>query len=86
MYARTLPPNNLNAAITRIKLGRALLRQNRLPEAEHEILGGYEILSKKENPSVTWLRSAREDLATIYAALNQPEKAKPFQTAQASAK
>lgn len=63
-----------------------LLRQNRLPEAEHEVRGGYEILSKQENPSVTWLRNAREDLATIYTTLNQPEKAKLFQTIQASGK
>jgi serine/threonine-protein kinase len=81
MYARTLPPGHLNVAITRIKLGRVLLRQNRLQEAEPESLGGYEILSRQANPSVTWLKFAREDLAAIYSSLHQPEKAKAFEQA-----
>jgi len=81
MYARTLPPGHLNVAITRIKLGRVLLRQNRLQEAEPESLGGYEVLSKQANPSVTWLKFAREDLASIYTSLHEPEKAKVFEIA-----
>jgi hypothetical protein len=28
---------------------------------------------------VTWLKSAREDLATIYTSLREPEKAKAFE-------
>jgi serine/threonine-protein kinase len=82
MYARTLPPDHLNVAITRIKLGRVLLRENRLKEAEVESLGGYEILSKQASPSVTWLQFARQDLATIYSSLHQPEKAKAFEADQ----
>jgi serine/threonine-protein kinase len=71
MYAQTLPPDHLNVAITRIKLGRVLLRQNRLKDAEIECLAGYQILSKQASPSVTWLKSAREDLATIHAKLGE---------------
>jgi tetratricopeptide (TPR) repeat protein/predicted Ser/Thr protein kinase len=78
MYAQTLPPGNNNVGITRIKLGRSLLRQNRFAEAETESLAGYQILSSQASPSVSWLHSARQDLAAIYTALNQPEKAKPF--------
>jgi len=74
MYAQTLPPDHLNVAITRIKLGRTLLRQDRLKEAQVECLGGYEILSKQANPSVTWLQSAREDLATIHSTLHAPDR------------
>lgn len=82
MYARTLPLGNLNEAITRIKLGRVLLRQNRFQEAESESLSGYRILSQQATPSLAYLRSAREDLAAIYLALHQPEKAREFVTEQ----
>lgn len=70
-------------AITRIKLGRVLLRQSRLREAEAMTREGYEILSKQANPSVTWLQSARQDLTTIYTSLHEPEKAKLFRPVQA---
>lgn len=78
MYAQTLPPGHLNFGITRIKLGRVLLRQNRFRDAEEETLAGYQILSKQASPSVTWLKQARTDLAAIYSALQDPEKAKKF--------
>ena len=84
MYAKTLPPNHLNIAITRIKLGRALLRENRFKDAEAETLAGYEILSKQASPAVTWLQQARKDLATIYDALQEPEKAKEILAEQAA--
>lgn len=79
MYAQTLPPGNLNEAITRIKLGRVLLRQKHFQNAEPETRVGYQILSKQASPSVTWLRQARADLASEYTALQQPEKAREFQ-------
>jgi serine/threonine-protein kinase len=83
MFAITLPADHLNVGITSIKLGRALLRQNRVGEAENHSLAGYRILSKQTSPSVTWLKTAREDLAAIYRAMGQPEKAAGFLTAQA---
>jgi eukaryotic-like serine/threonine-protein kinase len=84
MYAQTLAPNHLNVAITRIKLGRALLRENRFKDAEAETLAGYNILSKQASPSVTWLQEARRDLATIYAVLQEPAKAREFIAEQAA--
>jgi serine/threonine-protein kinase len=84
MYANTLPPDHLNVGITRIKLGRVLLRESRFKEAEAASLTGYEILSKQANPSVTWLQQARQDLAAIYDALQEPEKAKQLLAEQAA--
>ena len=62
VYTATLEPNHLNTGIARIKLGRSLLRQNRFAEAEKETRAGYEILTRQTDPSVSWLKSAREDL------------------------
>lgn len=84
MYAKTLPPDHLNVAITQIKLGRALLRQNRFKEAEGETLAGYRILSKQAKPSVTWLQQARKDLAEIYKESHEPEKARQILAEQAA--
>ena len=80
IYRETLSPTHLNTGIARVKLGRALVRQGRYPEAEVELLAGYEILMKQTAPSVSWLKNAREDLVKLYTASNQPEKAKKFQT------
>src|SRR4051812_22057396 len=43
-------------------------------EAEEHTLAGYRILTKQTSPSVTWVKSARQDLVTIYEALQQAEK------------
>ena len=78
LYVETQGADHVNSAIAHIKLGRALLRQLRYREAEEHTLAGYQILSKQASPSVTWLQSARKDLAAIYDALQEPEKAKKF--------
>jgi serine/threonine-protein kinase len=78
IYAQTLPAGNLNEGITRIKLGRMLLRERRLAEVEVQSLTGYQIPSKQASPRVTWLQNARADLVSIYAALREPEKAQKF--------
>jgi len=83
VYERTLSPGNLHAAIGRIKLGRVLLRQERYAEAEVETRAGYETVSAQASPSVSWLRSARMDLAAEYEALGQPERAAEFRAALA---
>ncbi|MEP7366181.1 MAG: tetratricopeptide repeat protein, partial [Acidobacteriota bacterium] len=75
MFTQTLAPDHLNIAIARIKLGRTLLRQKRYNEAERETSAGSTILLKQVNPSVSWLNSARTDLAEIYDAQHQPQKA-----------
>ena len=79
MYSETQSPGHMNTGIGRIKLGRALVGQQRYDEAETEILAGYDILSKQTSPSVSWLRNARQDLVKLYTASNKPEQAKKFQ-------
>ena len=83
LYATTLSPENMNTAIARIKLGRSLARQNRWTEAEIESLAGYQLLSTQSEPGVSWLQSARADLAAVYDALGQPEKAQRFRAEHA---
>jgi serine/threonine protein kinase len=77
-YAKSLSPTHQFRAIAQIKLGRALTGEKRYAEAETETLAGYNMLLKQTSPTVSWLQSARKDLATIYDALNQPEKAGHF--------
>jgi serine/threonine-protein kinase len=77
MYAETLPPDHQNVGITKVRLGRALLLEHRYPEAEAETRAGYEILLKT-NPGGHWIKTARKDLAELYEALKQPEKAAKF--------
>jgi serine/threonine-protein kinase len=78
MYTRTLPATNTNFGISRIKLGRVLLRQNRFAEAEREARAGYDQLAAQLNPTVSWLVSARTDLAILYDSLNRPADAARF--------
>jgi serine/threonine-protein kinase len=78
MFSETQSPQHLNTGIGRIKLGRALVGQNRYPEAETELLAGYVILTKQTSPSVSWLRMAREDLVKLYTASHQPDKAAKY--------
>jgi serine/threonine-protein kinase len=83
-YTETLPPDHLNLGIARIRLGRTLARQKRYREAESESLAGYEIVAKQASPSIDWLQGARQDLAAIYEALHQPEKAARFRAEAAA--
>jgi serine/threonine-protein kinase len=71
IYERAQSPTHLNTGIGRIKLGRVLLRQRRFAEAERESLAGYRIVAGQATPSVSWLQSARTDLADIYDALGR---------------
>ncbi len=85
MYEQTLPPGHLNTAIGRIKLGRTLLREKRYGEAEEQSRAGYEILTRQASPSVSWLQSARQDLAEAYDALRRPELAQKFRAEREAA-
>jgi serine/threonine protein kinase/tetratricopeptide (TPR) repeat protein len=90
IFALAQSPEHLNTGIARIKLGRSLLRQGRTAEAEHESKAGYDLVAKQAAPSVSWLKSAREDLVEAYDALHRPEQAARFRAeaarvAQASA-
>ena len=77
-FSGTQAPDHLNTGIARIKLGRSLLRQGRTAEAEVESKAGYDIVARKTAPTVSWLTSAREDLAAEYDALHRPEEAAKY--------
>lgn len=78
IFSETLPPGHLSTGIARIKLGDALVSERRYPEALKQSRAGYEILIRQTSPSVSWLNTARQDLAVEYAALNQPQKSAKF--------
>jgi serine/threonine-protein kinase len=85
MYTETLSADNINTGIARVKLGQTLLRQGRYAEAETESRAGYEILTKKMDPKVSWLINARKNLTEEYEALHKPEEAAKFRTEQSAA-
>ena len=74
----------MNTGIARIKLGRTILRAGRPAEAVTETLEGYRILSAQTNPSISYLRAARADLATAYDAINEPQEAARFRAERAA--
>jgi serine/threonine-protein kinase len=78
VFSSTLPAGHLTTGIAELKLGRALVRQQKYTEAEARLAPGYEILTRQANPSVIYLKRAREDLVSVYEALQQPEKAQKF--------
>ena len=78
-------PNSLNDAVAHVKLGRALLREARFSEAEHETLFGYSYLVKKVDPTDHFLTVARKDLASIYDGLHQPDQAAHYRSELAAA-
>jgi Flp pilus assembly protein TadD len=67
--------NSLNDAVAHSKLGRALLREGRLDEAEREALVGYTYLAKHVTAGDRFLALARKDLAAIYDALHRADEA-----------
>jgi len=77
-FSATQSPVHLNTGIARIKLGRSLLRQGRTAEAEVESKAGYDIVAKQTAPTVSWLKTAREDLAAAYDVLHRPEEAAKY--------
>ncbi len=85
IYSETLPPDHLNVAIARIKLGRSLIPQRRYTDAEVESLAAYGILMKQTSPPANWLQNVRKDLVEEYSALHQAEKAAKFQAELAAA-
>jgi eukaryotic-like serine/threonine-protein kinase len=75
IFGKAQSSDHLNTGIARIKLGRSLLRQGRHAEAEVESKAGYDIVAKQTAPTVSWLKSAREDLVAAYDALHRTEEA-----------
>ena len=83
IYSETLPSDHQNVAICRVRLGDALAAERRFKEAETESLGGYQILFSKSSGPQKWIQMARQDLASEYEALHQPEQAAKFRAAAA---
>jgi eukaryotic-like serine/threonine-protein kinase len=79
-FTETLGPDNVNTGIARIKLGRALVRQQHYSEAAIESRAGYDILIRQTSPSNSYLRAARNDLVAEYDALKQPDQAAKFRS------
>jgi serine/threonine protein kinase/tetratricopeptide (TPR) repeat protein len=78
IFSQAQSPGHLNTGIARIKLGRSLLRQGRTAEAERESKAGYDIVAKQAAPTVSWLKSAREDLVVEYEALHRQDEATQY--------
>jgi serine/threonine-protein kinase len=66
---------HVNTAIARLKLGRSLLRQKRYQEALDETKAGFDILVTQAEPSVSYLKAARTDMAAEYEALGRKGEA-----------
>ena len=64
----TLPAGHPNIAILHVKLGRILLREGRLHDAEPETQRGYDLLRTHPSSEPTYLQGARKDLVAIYTA------------------
>ncbi len=77
-YDGAVPPGHPNVAISRIKLGRVLMRQKRYAEGERETLAGYRILVAQKDPGTSFLKAARTDLVADYEGLHRPADAARF--------
>jgi serine/threonine-protein kinase len=76
---------NVSVGVTEISLGRVLLREKRYGEAEKYLTSGYAILMTRPSAFPARVQEAREDLATVYSDLKEPEKAATFRAQFASA-
>jgi eukaryotic-like serine/threonine-protein kinase len=74
-FTEALGPDNVNTGIARLKLGRTLLREGHIKDAQPETLAGYQILVKQTSQSTSFMHSARKDLTAEYEALNQTTEA-----------
>ena len=83
LFEQTLPAGHSQTAVARIKLGHALMKLRRWAEAEKELTEGYATLSAQTSPTVSWLTTARTDLATVYDALGEPDEAARYRAAVA---
>jgi serine/threonine-protein kinase len=77
-YTEALSADHQFTGIAEVKLGRALVGEKKFAEAEEHLLTGYKVLSKQTSSSATWLKSARENLVTVYEALHEPARAAQY--------
>ena len=78
--------SKLSTGIAQLKLRHVVLRQRRYLEAEEHTLAAYRVVNEQSAPPVSRLKSARKDLAEIYSALGQPEKAQEFRLVEGNTK
>jgi serine/threonine-protein kinase len=74
----TQSAGHVNTGVAEIKLGRTLVRVGRFSEAAPYLSAGYQVLVKQAGSSSAWLRAAREELVTVFDALNEPDKARVY--------
>jgi serine/threonine protein kinase/tetratricopeptide (TPR) repeat protein len=77
-FTATLSADHMNTGIARIKLGRTMVKQRKWATGAAESRAGYDILLKEKGQQQVWLRIAREDLGTAYAALHDSANASRF--------
>ena len=71
---------SVNAAVAHLKLGRTLLREGRLKDAEPQTLAAYKYLVKQMAPTNNYLVASRKDLAAIYDGLHDPQQASRYRS------
>jgi eukaryotic-like serine/threonine-protein kinase len=74
LYAEVLPADHQNVGVARLRWGRALVQQKRYEEAERHLTEAHRILVAQRQPPASLLETARQELAGVYDALQQPEK------------
>ena len=70
-------PDSRYTGIAQTRMADVLIGEKRYSEAEQHALAGYRILEKL-GPGASELEDARQALAAVYTALQQPEKLKAF--------
>ncbi|MFN8587724.1 MAG: tetratricopeptide repeat protein [Candidatus Eisenbacteria bacterium] len=77
-YEGVLTPDAFDRGVGHLKLGRALLMQERVAEAEKETSLGYRIIAPQADTTSNFLRAAINDLYVEYTALGRPADAARF--------
>lgn len=68
-------PTHVNTGIARIKLGRALIRQQRWRDGIAESRAGHDVVAAQAAPGISFLQAARRDMASALAALGDARRA-----------
>ena len=75
LYAEVLPADHQDTWASRgCEWGRALVEQKRYEDAERHLAEACRILLAQRQPPASLLETARQELAGVYDALQQPEK------------
>ena len=82
----TIPPEALNIASARADWGHALIALKRYKEAEEPLEDSAKIFEAQPSPPRDQIHAIHQDLATVYLALHQPDKARAIQTETAQTK